>query len=278
MRRGLVVLGLLASCGGRGADVEVTSDVDIDRVEVFLANDHCYDASEQPCMDGVAWAPGMRRPPGDVFVIKDDEDVIAPEQRGTSFVLHLEALPEFTDPKVMVFVGFNTGRAVAVATVWGPHIPENSAETWHVKLLPADDASDDIHIGPGDGVQRSGLRWSGARVRSAVRELQQGLAGRRLRHGFRPPQHAMRFGHVAVRGRRQRRCHVHAERQDALCTARDLRRVQRRPRPGFVRCGIVRDEHCGRQIRLYVHPERRGHLLRHRQAGFVDADPAAGAV
>lgn len=148
MRMGLVVIALLAACGGQGVDLEVTSEVPLDRVELFLGNDICYDANDRQCDQGVAWKTGMARPPGEVFVMKGDENVVVAEQRGSTAVLHLEATDMFREPKLMAIVGFKDDVAVAYATLSGERIPSNSGQRWQIKLAPADTATEDITTAP----------------------------------------------------------------------------------------------------------------------------------
>ncbi len=165
MRMGLVVIALLAACGGQGVDLEVTSDVPFDRVELFLGNDICYDARDRKCDQGVAWESGMARPPGDVFVMKGDENVVVAEMRGDTAVLHLEATDMFREPKLLAIVGFHGGTAVAYATLSGERIPSNSGQRWQVKLEAADVATEDIMTGPtGEELDRRVYAWQRAHV------------------------------------------------------------------------------------------------------------------
>jgi hypothetical protein len=134
MRWGLGVTCLVAACSGQGVDLEVTSEVPIDRVELFFANDHCYKDDGTLC-DGVAWETQQPRPPGDVYVMKGDENVVYTQRfDGERAVMHLEATSEFREPKLLAIVGFSNDVAVSYATMWGPRIPANSAETWQVQL------------------------------------------------------------------------------------------------------------------------------------------------
>jgi hypothetical protein len=142
---------LMAACSGAGVDLEVTSEVAIDRVELFIANDHCYKDDGALC-DGVAWQTMQQRPPGDVYVMKGDEDIVQTTRfDGMRAVMHLEATPEFREPKVLALVGFSGDTAVSFATIWGPRIPANSAETWQIELEAADDAKPAFMVPPGDG-------------------------------------------------------------------------------------------------------------------------------
>lgn len=69
----LVVLA--AACSGRGAELEIHSDVDLERVELFLATQVCADPNKNdeidPCVEGVGWETAMRRPPGLVLHMAD---------------------------------------------------------------------------------------------------------------------------------------------------------------------------------------------------------------
>lgn len=142
---------LVAACSGQGVDLEVTSDVPIDRVELFFANDHCYKSDGSLC-DGVAWQTAQPRPPGDVYVMKGDEAVVVTQRfDGKRAVMHLEATPEFREPKVIAFVGFSGDTAVSFATLWGPRIPSNSAETWQIELEAADDTKPAFMVPPASG-------------------------------------------------------------------------------------------------------------------------------
>lgn len=168
MQRGLVVMCLVAACGGQGVDLEVTSEVAIDRVELFVANDHCYKEDGSLC-DGVAWQTLQPRPPGDVYVMKGDENLVATTTfDGARAVMHLEATAEFREPKYLAIVGFAGETAVSYALMVSPRIPANTAETWRIELKSAGPATDAFTIPPAPGERYERVHaWKRERVENA---------------------------------------------------------------------------------------------------------------
>jgi hypothetical protein len=167
---------LVAACSGQGVDLEITSEVPIDRVELFVANEHCYNDDGSQC-DGVAWQTEQQRPPGDVYVMKGDENIVVTRRfEGDRAVMHLEATPEFREPKLLAIVGFSGETAVSYAMMFGPRIPSNSAETWQIELKYAAPATPSFTAPPepGERYERV-LAWKRERV-DHPEELSQCLA------------------------------------------------------------------------------------------------------
>jgi hypothetical protein len=135
----LVLLGLVAGCGGgEGVDLEVTSDVAIDRIELFIATKDCF---EDNCQSGVGWSRNgaQMRPQGDLYYIQLDEDpVFSTTTDGDAVVLRLQAEADFAEPKVIAIVGLEGGVPVAFNTIWYTRIPQHSGEHWTINLKAAD--------------------------------------------------------------------------------------------------------------------------------------------
>jgi hypothetical protein len=177
MQRALAVMSLLAACGGgQGVDLEVTSEVAIDRVELFFATDHCYKEDGTLC-DSLAWETAMPRVPGEVYVMKGDENIVATSEfKGERAVMHLEATPEFRDPKYLAIIGFKGDTAVAYALMVQPHIPANTAETWRLQLRSALPGTHDVTVPPAAGERYERVQaWKRERVENA-NELSRCLA------------------------------------------------------------------------------------------------------
>jgi hypothetical protein len=159
---------LLAACSGQGVDLEVTSEVPIDRVELFIANDHCYKEDGTLC-DGVAWETLQPRAPGDVYVMKGDENIVATTRfDGERAVMHLEATAEFREPKYLALIGFKGDTAVSYALMAQPRIPSNSAETWRIELRYALPATTSTTVPPAPGERYERVHaWKRERVDNA---------------------------------------------------------------------------------------------------------------
>jgi hypothetical protein len=176
MRWGLGVVCLVAACSGQGVDLEITSEVSIDRVELFFANEYCYNDDGSQC-EGVAWQTEQQRPPGEVYVMKGDENIVATQRfEGDRAVMHIEATPEFREPKVLAIIGFSGETAVSYAMLFGPRIPSNSAETWKIDLKYAGPAMPSFTTPPEPGERYERIRaWKRERV-DHPEELSQCLA------------------------------------------------------------------------------------------------------
>jgi hypothetical protein len=152
MRRGaLVVAWLAAGCSdAQGVDIEIYApgDVELDRVELFLAYEQCTTAD---CPNGVAWTE-KERATGDIYFLRD-ERVIAARELGDRWVLHLEAAPRHQDPFWVGVVGYSGTTVKAVKVLRSVHIPTNSVEIWKVYLHDADPATTALAIAPSDGDQ-----------------------------------------------------------------------------------------------------------------------------
>jgi hypothetical protein len=145
-RSSLVVAFVLAACNsGRGVDIEIAAppSVAIDRVEVWVTYDECYDSS---CPNGIAWTQGERAD-GYIRFLRD-EAIIKAEPRGDRFVLHMEAAEGFADPSSIAFVGFSGDKAAGVKVLHYVHIPINSVEIWKVQLHAVDPATTDLDTPP----------------------------------------------------------------------------------------------------------------------------------
>jgi hypothetical protein len=144
--RGVAWLMALAACGSStGVDIEITSDVPITNVEVFVGNGLCLEESGA-CAGGVAWLPNQQPPMGTTYVTWTQnaskiETRLVPEPDGSRYVIRLTADSEYAEPLVIAVVGFDGSEAVALGTVWRQRIPVNSAEHWVVHLAPADKAT-----------------------------------------------------------------------------------------------------------------------------------------
>lgn len=147
MRRvSLVIACMLAACNsGRGVDIEIYAPdgVALDRVELWVTYDECYDSS---CPNGVAWTPGERAD-GYIYYLRD-EAIVKAEPRGDRFVLHMEAAPDHADPSSIAIVGFTGDKATAVKVMHYVHIPINSVEIWRIYLHAADPATTDLDTPP----------------------------------------------------------------------------------------------------------------------------------
>jgi hypothetical protein len=148
MRRGAFLVGcILAACGGgTGVDIDVIvpGDVKIDRVELWVAYDQCYD-----CPNGVAWDQAGRAT-GNIYFLKDEAAIKAVLQ-GTKWVLHLDASSGLLDPPWVAVVGLqNDGKVNAVKVLRDVHIPASTVVTWQVYLHKATEATTDVMTPPPD--------------------------------------------------------------------------------------------------------------------------------
>ncbi len=144
-----VIACTIAACNsGEGVDIEISAPdgVTLDRVELWITYDQCYDSS---CPNGVAWTQGQRAD-GDIYYLRD-EALIKAEPRGDTFVLHLQALPDNADPSSIAIVGYAGDSATAIKVLHYVHIPINSVEVWKVQLHAADPATTDLGTGPAMG-------------------------------------------------------------------------------------------------------------------------------
>lgn len=157
-RAGLLVAWMLAACNsGEGVDIEVTAPdgMTLDRVELWVTYDQCYDSS---CPNGVAWSQDARAD-GDIYFLRD-EAVVKAEPRGERWVLHLQALRENADPSSIAIVGFSGDKATAIEVLHYVHIPINSVEIWRVQLHAADPATTDLDAGPANGSEHRAHVWA----------------------------------------------------------------------------------------------------------------------
>ena len=161
MRWGVVALVCVAACGGQGVDLEVDADVAFDRVELFIAYDHCYEKNGNPCEQGIGWPDQIARPPGSVFVLRDDERLISTTKIvDGAAVLHLEASAGFEEPKAIAIAAYEGTRVVAATIVWDARIPIHSAERWKVHLQTTDVASTKTNVAPGaEAPNHRALAW-----------------------------------------------------------------------------------------------------------------------
>lgn len=147
MRRAtLFVACVLAACNdGTGVDIEIAAPdgLAIDRVELWVTYDECYDSS---CPNGVAWTQSERAD-GYIRYLRD-EAIVKAEPRGNRFVIHMEAADGFADPSSIAIVGYTADKATAVKVLHYVHIPINSVEIWQVQLHAVDPASTDVNTPP----------------------------------------------------------------------------------------------------------------------------------
>jgi hypothetical protein len=138
----------LAACGGEtGVAIEIRSERPIDSVEVFIGHEQLckeVEGESKDCEFGVAWLPNQIVPPGITYNTRGKPGDIEPRVEavkvGDHFEVHLQALSDFADPRVIAFVGFSQGEPVAVARLVEyehARIPTNSSERWVVNLTPA---------------------------------------------------------------------------------------------------------------------------------------------
>jgi hypothetical protein len=147
MRWGALLVGcVVAACGGgTGVDIEIAAPtgVPVDRVELWVAYDQCYD-----CPNGIAWTQDDRAS-GDIYFLRD-EGLIQAEPRGDTFVLHLDAAQGNADPPWVAIVGYDKDKASAVRVLHDVHIPSTKVVVWKVDLYPAAPASTDVATAPKD--------------------------------------------------------------------------------------------------------------------------------
>ena len=146
MRWGVrVLLCFAVACGGgSGVDIDifVPDGATVTRVELWVAYDPCTN-----CPSGVAWTNAPVD--GDIYYLRD-EAVIKAEQSGDRWVIHLDALPDYTDPRGIVIVGFDADKVTAVKAIEYPHIPSSSVAIWQVYLHAAAPATTDVATPPAD--------------------------------------------------------------------------------------------------------------------------------
>jgi hypothetical protein len=141
-----IAVALAACSNGVGVALEVTSEVEIDRVEVFVATEQCHDDA---CEDGVGWHGDLERPAGPVYYMIDDEAVIATTQvEGDRFVLNLRASPSTASSPLIAVVGFRNDDAVAYQLLRDARIPVDHGERWSVVLEAASIAKPDATLQP----------------------------------------------------------------------------------------------------------------------------------
>jgi hypothetical protein len=147
MRWGALLVGcIVAGCGGgTGVDIDifVPSSVTLDRVELWVAYDECYD-----CPNGIAWTQ-TERASGNIYFLRD-EKVIRAVQQGERWVLHLDATPGNNDPSWLAIAGFSGDKVVATKVLRDVRIPASTVATWQVYLHPADTATTDVLTPPAD--------------------------------------------------------------------------------------------------------------------------------
>lgn len=158
MRWGLVAL-VCAACGGQGVDLEVDADVAFDRVELFVTYDVCHDSE---CDQGIGWPNQSSRAPGTVYVLSDDEKLIATTKLvGSAAVLHLEAAAGFEDTRAIAIAAYKGNHVVAATVLWSPRIPLHTAERWKVHLDTTEDATVKIDVAPAeDAPDHRALAWA----------------------------------------------------------------------------------------------------------------------
>ncbi len=136
----LLVVGLLAACSGdEGVALEVTSQVDVDRIELFIATGQCHDSDR--CTAGIGWSRDgqQMRPAGDLYyVLPDDEPIVSTTTDGATIVMRLQADADYAQPKAITIVGFKNDVPVAAHTLWYARIPQHTSERWQVTLQAAD--------------------------------------------------------------------------------------------------------------------------------------------
>ncbi|NVB84470.1 MAG: hypothetical protein HOV81_39210 [Kofleriaceae bacterium] len=159
MRWGVIALAC-AACGGQGVDLEIDAEVTFDRVELFVTYDVCRDDNGAACDQGIGWPNQTSRPPGTIYVLRDDEKLISSTKiDGGSAVLHLEAASGFEDTKAIAVAAYQGNKVVAATVLWSPRIPLHSAERWKVHLDTTEDASVKLHEDPGDKPHHRALAW-----------------------------------------------------------------------------------------------------------------------
>jgi hypothetical protein len=144
MRWGALLI--LAACGGgTGVDIDifVPGDTNIDRIELWVAYDRCYD-----CPNGVAWTQSERAS-GDINFLRDEKMIRAVEQ-GDRWVIHLDAESGYNDVPWIVIAGFTGTSVTAVKVLRNVRIPASTVVTWQVYLHPAEPATTDLVTPPAD--------------------------------------------------------------------------------------------------------------------------------
>jgi hypothetical protein len=144
MRTALSIL-LAAACGGTGIDLDiyVPDGAKVDRVELWVAYEHCHD-----CPNGIAWTAGARAS-GDIFYLHD-EKVVKAESQADRWVLHLDAEPEFSEPYSIAIVGYDGAQVSAVRVLRDVFIPTSTVAIWRTTLHPAAAATTDLDTAPVD--------------------------------------------------------------------------------------------------------------------------------
>ena len=157
MRWGVVALLCIAACGGSGVDLDifVPDGVKVDRVEVWVGYGQC---GTSDCPDGIAWTSSARTQ-GDIYFL-EDERLIAAEQQGDRWVLHLDVAKGLADPTTITFVGFDGDKVSAVEQLNYPHVPVAHVEIWQIYLHPADIPTMQLTTAPADPTRdRRALVW-----------------------------------------------------------------------------------------------------------------------
>src|SRR5688500_3082970 len=149
MRRGALAIACMAAgcSNGQGVDIEIYApgDVDLDRVELWLAYEQC---SAETCPNGVAWSE-KERATGDIYYLRD-EKVVAARELDDRWVLHLEAADRHQDPFWVGVVGLAGADVKAVKVLRSVHIPTNSVEIWKIYLHDAEPATTQLDVAPSD--------------------------------------------------------------------------------------------------------------------------------
>ena len=145
MRWGALLI--LAACGGgTGVDLDifVPSEANVDRVELWVAYEECYD-----CANGVAWMQGERAS-GKIYFLYD-EKVIRAVQQGDRWVVHLDVESSgYSTPPWLAIAAFSGDKVTAVKVLRDVRIPVSSVVRWQAYLHPAEPATTDLMTAPLD--------------------------------------------------------------------------------------------------------------------------------
>jgi hypothetical protein len=144
LMRALWIL-LFAACSGTGLDIEifVPDGAKVDRVELWIAYEHCGD-----CPNGIAWTQ-TERASGDILFLRD-ERLVKAEPTADRWVLHLDADPDYSQPHSIAVIGYDGTKVSAVRVLRDVFIPTSSVQIWRVDLHPATAADTKLDVPPAD--------------------------------------------------------------------------------------------------------------------------------
>lgn len=158
MRGGaLLVVCAVTACGGSGVVVEIFAPdgMQLDRVELWVAYDPCYD-----CPEGVGWQSDGERARGDIYYLRD-EALVAAAPQGDRWVLHLDAVAGNRDPGWIAVAGYHGDQVTAIKVLRDVHIPSTTVAIWQVYLHAAEPASTDVTTAPNDAARdHRALVWA----------------------------------------------------------------------------------------------------------------------